>query len=93
MKKTKKKSDSIFDSLDILSESFEGLLFGIPYFITTSIGTLIKVLFLSLISLLTLNQLIKLKKLWSKKYLILNIANPWNCVLTIIVFVILLSLE
>ncbi|WP_027391956.1 hypothetical protein [Aquimarina latercula] len=92
MKKTEKKSDSLFNNLDVLFESIEGLMFGTPYLIMTSMGTLIKVLFLSFISLVMFNQLIKLKKLWSKEYLMSNIVNPWNCVVTIIFFIALFNL-
>jgi len=92
LKKIEKKSDSLFNSLDIVFESIEGLMFGIPYLIMTSIGTLVKVFFLSLISLVTFNQLIKLKKLWTKQYVRSNIVNPWNCVVTIVFLIALFNL-
>lgn len=92
MKKVKKKSDSIFDSLSLLIDGIEGLLFVIPSMIITTIGTLIKLIFLSLISLLTFNKFIKLKDLWSKNYLTSNLKNPWNALITFLFFISLMIL-
>jgi hypothetical protein len=76
----------------MLSGTIEGLLFGIPYIILTSVGTLLKLIVLTLISLLTFNKLIKIIDLWKKENLILNLINPWNCLITILFITILVTL-
>ncbi len=84
-----KKQTPILDFIDGLLTNHESILFSIPYLILTSIGTVIKLIFLTFISILSFNQWIKLKDLWNKEFLKTNFGNPWNCVLTVTLFIIL----
>ena len=89
MAKKNSKWESIADLIWEAPQTIEGFLIAIPYLILNSIGTIIKVLCLSFISLLTLNKWIKLGELWNKKHLKDNIANPWNCVLALAIIIFL----
>ncbi len=84
-----KKQTPILDLIDGLMTNSESLLFAIPYLILTSIGTAIKLTFLTLLSILSFNQWIKLKNLWNIGFLKSNLGNPWNFVLTVTLFIIL----
>ena len=84
-----KNETPILDFIDGLFTNSENFLFAIPYLILTTIGTAIKLIFLSLLSILSLNLWVKLKNLWNRRYLKRNLENPWNCVLTITLFIIL----
>ena len=84
-----KKETPILDFIDGMITNSEGILFAIPYLILTSIGTLIKLFFLTLLSVLSFNQWIKLRNLWNKTFLSSNLGNPWNCILSVILFIIL----
>ncbi|SHJ28164.1 hypothetical protein [Aquimarina spongiae] len=76
LKTPNKNSNSIFDLLEMTGKVGEFLVYLVPYLILTSIGTLIKMTFLTLISLATFNQWIKLKNLWNRKYISSQIGNP-----------------
>jgi len=87
--KKNSKWESIADLIWETPQTIEGFLIAIPYLILNSIGTIIKVLFFSIISLLSFNKFLKISELWNKKYLKNNIANPWNCFLALTIIVIL----
>ena len=87
MAKKNSKWESIADLIWEVPQTIEGFLIAIPYLILNSIGTIIKVLFFSFISLLSFNKWIKISELWNKKYLKDNIANPWNCVLALAIII------
>ncbi|WP_165750566.1 hypothetical protein [Cellulophaga sp. Z1A5H] len=84
-----KKETPILDFIDGLLTNSEGILFAIPYLILTSIGTVIKLIFLTLLCIFSFNQWIKLKDLWNKRYLKTNLVNPWNCLLSVTMLIIL----
>jgi hypothetical protein len=86
-----KKETQILDFINRFITNFESILFTILYLILTSVGTIIKLLFLILTAILSFNQWINLKDLWNKEFLKKNIDNPWNCVLSIALFIILLT--
>jgi ABC-type microcin C transport system permease subunit YejE len=83
-----KKETPILDFIDGFITNSESILFAIPYLFLTSIGTVVKLMFLTLTAVLSLNQWIKLKDLWSKEFLKKNLGNPWNCVLAAILLII-----
>lgn len=85
-----KKGTPILDFIDGLLTNSEMIIFSIPYLILTSVGTIIKLLVLSLLSIISFNKWIKLKDLWNKKYLKTNLGNPWNFVLTVSLLFILI---
>ncbi|MCC1485628.1 hypothetical protein [Winogradskyella immobilis] len=85
-----KKGTPILDFIDGLFTNSEMIIFSIPYLILTSVGTIIKLLVLSLLSIISFNKWIKLKDLWNKKYLKANLGNPWNFVLTVTLLIILI---
>ena len=85
-----KKGTSILDFIDGLYTNSEMIVFSIPYLILTSVGTIIKLIFFSLLSIISFNKWIELKGLWNKKYLETNLANPWNFVLSISILIILI---
>jgi hypothetical protein len=87
-----KKATPILDFIDGLFTNSESILSVIPYLILTSIGTIIKLIFLTVLSIFSFNQWIKLKDLWNKKYLKTNLGNPWNCVLSLTLFFILVAI-
>ncbi len=87
-----KKETPILDFIDGFITNSENILFAIPYLILTSVGTVIKLVFLIIVAILTFNQWIKLKDLWSKEFLKKNIGNPWNFVWSVIQFIILLTI-
>ena len=87
-----KKETPILDFIDGFITNSESILFAIPYLILTSAGTIIKLVFLTLTAILTFNQWIKLKDLWNKEFLKKNIGNPWNFVLSTVLFIILLTI-
>ncbi len=89
MTKKNSKWKSIADLIWETPTTLEGIFVAIPYLILNSIGTIIKVIFLSLIAILTLNKWKKLNELWNKKYLKDNITNPWNCVLALGIIILL----
>ena len=89
LKKRNTKWDTIAGLIWETPQTIEGLIIAIPYFALNSIGTFIKLIFLSLISILSLNRWIKVDELWSKKFWKTNLGNPWNCVLAIFCIVIL----
>ncbi|SDY15151.1 hypothetical protein SAMN05444411_1412 [Lutibacter oricola] len=85
-----KKGTPILDFIDGLFTNSEMIIFSIPYLILTSVGTVIKLLFLSLLSIISFNKWINLKDLWNKEYLKTNLGNPWNFVLTVTLIIILI---
>ena len=87
-----KKENPILDFIDEFITDSESILFAIPYLILTSIGTIIKLMFLTLTAILSFNQWIKLKDLWNREFVKKNIGNPWNFVLSIALFIILLTI-
>ena len=87
-----KKETPILDFIDGFITNSESILFSIPYLILTSVGTIIKLLFLTLTAVLSFNQWIKLIDLWNKEFLKKNIGNPWNCVLSLTLFFILVAI-
>ena len=90
---SKKKSSNWENIADALWEgplAIEALLIAIPYVILTTIGTALKVILTSIISVLTLNKTWKLSEIWNKKNLEKNIADPWNCLTSIVVIILLL---
>ncbi|MBR9847257.1 MAG: hypothetical protein GYB35_14670 [Algicola sp.] len=89
MAKKNSKWDSIADFIWEAPQTIEGIFIAIPYLILNSIGAIIKLLSLSFISLLSFNKWIKISELWNKKYFKDNIANPWNCVLALVIIIIL----
>lgn len=89
MTKKNSKWDSIADLIWEAPQTIEGIFIAIPYLILNSIGTFLKVSFLSLISILSLNKWKKLSEIWNKENLKENIANPWNCILSLIIIIIL----
>ncbi len=90
MTKKKSKWNSIADLIWEAPTTIEGIFVAIPYLILNSIGTFLKVSFLSLISILSLNKWIKLSEIWNKKNLKENIVNPWNCVLALVIIIFLI---
>ena len=89
MKKKTTKWESIADWILEAPQTVEGLIIVIPYLLLNAIGTGLKLTFLSLIAVLSLNNWVKLGVLWSKKSWKTNLGNPWNCVLAITCFVFL----
>jgi hypothetical protein len=87
--KNNSKRKSVADLIWKTPTTLEGIFVAIPYIILNSVGTFLKVLLLSLISILSLNKLIKLDGIWSKHYLKENIVNPWNCVISIVTIILL----
>jgi len=88
---TKKKSKwvSIANLIWEAPTMLEVVFTAIPYFILNLIGTFFKVIFLSLVSILSLNKWIKLSELWNKEYFKKNTVEPWNCVLAIIIIIVM----
>ena len=87
-----KKGTPILDFIDGLFTNSEMIIFSISYLILTSVGTIIKLLILSLLSIISFNKWIKLKDLWNKKHLKTNLGNPWNFVLTLSLLIILIMI-
>lgn len=84
-----KKRTPILDFIDGIFSNIDGVLFAIPYFILTSIGTIVKLFFLTLLSIFSFCQWIHLKELWNKNYFKRNLGNPWNFLISVMFFIIL----
>ena len=74
--------------MDTTFANLEMYLFSIPYLIVTSVGTIIKVLLFSLVSILSFNRLIKFQKIYSKRYMMSSISNPWSLVWAIVTIIV-----
>lgn len=89
MARKSNKWDFIADQIWEAPQTIDGFLIGIPYLIINLIGTIIKIILFSLISILTLNKLMKLNELWSNKYFKSNISNAWNFVIGLLLIIII----
>ena len=88
----KKKTNKIFNIFDVFSEGIDAFIFGVPYVFISSLGFVFKILFLTFLSILTLDKFIKLKVLWNKEYFLSNFVKPWNFVIGVVSILVILNI-